>query len=226
MTNVRGTQMGTADFYAWGLSGHDTGLGELGLRAVGVQSFPRTLVFAINTYGRFETPNVNEYDILIDTTGTGHPNYLLAAIDLGLLTTGSFDGNYVRFLCKLPGCTSGSILGGVYAPFNGSTLEIPVRKSLLGLTSSSPRFTYSAASGDVRGDRGYAGDEITARAPFNAFNSAISTGQFDEIEVGATVTDTVSINPTEWGITPALGLMIVTADNRSGGAQAQLVRVH
>ena len=225
ITNARGTQAGTADFYAWGLSGRDKDLGELGLRAVGVQSFTNTLVFAVNTYGRFETPNVNEYDILIDTTGTGHPNYLLAAIDFGLLTSGGFDGNYVAFLCKLPGCKQGAILGGVYAPFNGSTLEIPIRKSRLGLTSVSPRFTYSAASHDVRGDRGGVGDAITALAPFNAFNSAISTGQFDAIPVGATVKDAVSINPTEWKITPALGLMIVTVDNRSGGAQAQLVPV-
>jgi subtilisin family serine protease len=230
ITNVGGTRTGTADFYAWGLSGHDTGLGELGLRAVGVQTFPAdgVMVFAVNTYGRFETPNVNEYDILIDTTGTGHPNYLLAAIDNGVLTTGSFDGSYVAFLCKLSNkkCTTGRILGGVYAPFNGSTLEIVVPISRLNLTAASPRFTYSAASFDVRGDRGYVGDEITDQAPFNAFNSAISTGQFDVIPVGATVTDAVSINSTEWAHTPALGLMIVVADNRSGGRQAQLVRVH
>jgi subtilisin family serine protease len=228
ITNVGGTRTGTADFYAWGLSGHDTDLGELGLRAVGVQTFPAdgVMVFAVNTYGRFETANVNEYDILIDTAGTGHPNYLLAAIDNGLLTTGSFDGSYVAFLCKLPGCTSGRILGGVYAPFNGSTLEIVVPISRLNLTAASPRFTYSAASFDVRGDRGSVGDEITDRAPFNAFDSAISTGQFDIVPVGATVTDTVSINPTEWAHTPALGLMIVVADNRSGRGQAQLVRVH
>jgi hypothetical protein len=98
--------------------------------------------------------------------------------------------------------------------------------SRLNLTAASPRFTYSAASFDVRGDRGSVGDEITDRAPFNAFDSAISTGQFDIVPVGATVTDTVSINPTEWAHTPALGLMIVVADNRSGRGQAQLVRVH
>jgi hypothetical protein len=43
--------------------------------------------------------------------------------------------------------------------------------------------------------------------------------------VNATATASISINAGEWEQTPALGLMIVTADNRSGGDQAQLIRV-
>jgi hypothetical protein len=41
--------------------------------------------------------------------------------------------------------------------------------------------------------------------------------------MGGTATSSVSINPTEWALTPALGEMIVTLDNKAGKEEAALL---
>lgn len=228
ITNVDGARPGIADFFAWGLQGENRKLGELGIRAVGAQSDPAidTLTFAVNTFGRFGTPNVNEYDILIDTTGSGTPNWVLAAIDEGLAIEGRYNGFYLTLLCDLPKALHCHEEDWARAPLNGSTILMLTSIADLGLTAANPRLTYSAMSFDTRGDRGGVSDTVAGPAMFNAFTPAISTGQFTyNVAVGATVTATVSINPDEWEETPAKGLMIVTADNRSGAAQAQLIRL-
>ena len=228
ITNANGARDGVADIYAWGLQGSNQELGELGIRAVGARTDPvnGVLTFAVNTFGRFVTPNVNEYDILIDTTGSGTPNWVLAAIDNGKLSGAGYDGNYLTFLCDLPNAVTCVPEYFATAPFNGSTVLMKVDTADLGLTAGNPRFTYTAQSFDVRGDRGYVSDSITESALFNAFTPAISSALPKyTVAVGATVTASISINAGEWDKTPALGLMVVTTDNRSGGAQAQLVRV-
>jgi subtilisin family serine protease len=228
ITNSEGARSGVADFYAWGLQGSNKKLGELGMRAVGAKSnvAKGTLTFAVNTFGPFVTPNVNEYDILIDTTGTGTPNWVLAAIDLGKVTAGSYDGNYVTVLCDLPAANNCVPEYFATAPFNGNTILMKVDMVDMALTAAHSRFTYSAVSFDPRGDLGYASDSVPGPASFNAFTPAISTGQPTyTVAPGATVTATISINAAESDRTPALGLMVVTADNRSGAAQAQLIPI-
>ena len=227
-TNANGARSGVADLYAWGLEGKDRKLGELGIRAVGARTNPTagTLTFAVNTFGRFVTPNVNEYDILIDTSGTGTPNWVLAAVDLGKFSANSYDGTYASVLCDLPNAANCTPQYLATAPFNGSTILMKVDTAALGLTAANPRFTYTAMSFDIRGDRGFASDSVGGPAKVNAFMPAISTGQFNyAVDANATVTASISINAAEWEQTPALGLMVVTADNRAGAAQAQLIRV-
>jgi hypothetical protein len=228
ITNNNGALSANADFYAWGLHGSNKKLGELGIRAVGTQSNPAkgTLTFAVNTFERFVTPNVNEYDILIDTTGTGKPNWVLAAIDLGVPTGAGYTGTYFTVLCDLPAAETCVPEYPASAPTNGSTVLMKVDMADLGLTAAHPRFTYSAMSSDVRGDRGYASDSVAGPAAFNAFTPAIKSGLPSyAVAPGATITATISINQAESDRTPALGLMVVTADNRSGAAQAQLIPI-
>jgi len=122
LNNKSNSVAGSADFYAWGLSGDHANLGSIGLRAVGVQSFTDTsgqnlgqiLQFAVNTFGRTSNPVTNVYDILLDTTGGGVPNYDVEAIDLGLLFTGAFNGQLVVAVFSLatnpPLATSAGIL--------------------------------------------------------------------------------------------------------------------
>lgn len=231
ITNFGGMLAATARFYAWGLQGSNTALGELGIRAVGAQTNTnargvQVLTFAVNTFDRFLTPNVNEYDILIDTTGSGTPNWVLAAVDLGLASNGHYDGNYVTVLCDLPAALSCVPEYFATAPFNGNTFLMPVNAVDLGLTATNPRFTYSAESFDTRGDRGGVSDRVAGPARFNAFNPAIMAGQPSYLVApGATVTATVSINADDWDETGIKGLMVVTIDNRSGAAQAQLIPI-
>jgi hypothetical protein len=228
ITNVNGARMGVADFYAWGIHGSNSALGELGIRAVGAQSdsVNGVLTFAVNTFGRFVTPNVNEYDILINTKGSGDPNWVLFSFDLGKATGGGYSGTYFTILCDMPLFANCMVEYLARAPLNGSTVLMRVDIADLGLTADSPRFTYTAESYDVRGDKGGAFDIVAAAGSFNAFAPAISSSQFRyDVGVNTNVTATVSINTDEWVATRPLGLMIVTTDNRAGAPQAQLIPV-
>jgi hypothetical protein len=240
VTNANGARSGSADFYAWGLQGSNAALGDLGIRAVGVHLDPaqvnpanNTMTFAVNTFGRFNTPDVTEYDIVIDTTGTGTANKVLVAIDLGKFAANSYNGAYFTFLCDLPNGDKCKRQGLAKAPFNGSTILMPVKLSALALPGNPypldaehPRFTYTAESFDLKGDRGYASDSVSGPGKFNAFTPAIYSSPVNvAVPPGAAGTATVSINSDEWDETRALGLMIVTTDNRAGAPQAQLIPV-
>jgi hypothetical protein len=226
VSNPNGTIAGDADFYAWGLTDRAKNLGSIDLRAVGVQSFPRGLtdkflVFAVNTYNRWSTPNINEFDILIDTTGSGTPNYAVVGIDFGVLSGGGFSGQMIAAVVNLK--TNQAIVRFFAdAPTDGSTILLPVRASDLGLSEASPTFAYTAESTDLLTD---AFDIMAGKASFNAWRSAISQAQFETVAPNATATVPVSIDLDEWQNTPALGLMVVTMDNLAGNRQAQVIPV-
>jgi hypothetical protein len=88
--------------------------------------------------------------------------------------------------------------------------------------TASPRFTYHAASFAIFGT----GDDVMpGTARYNAWTSSISQGQFSTVAPGATATNAVLINTSEWVQSPAKGLLIVTADNKSGAKEADLLEV-
>jgi CheY-like chemotaxis protein len=63
-------------------------------------------------------------------------------------------------------------------------------------------------------------------AKFNAWSSSISTGGFATVSPGGSdASNTIAVDPAEWALTPALGLMVVTLDNANGESQAQLIPV-
>ncbi|HKE94250.1 MAG TPA: hypothetical protein VKB34_08105, partial [Povalibacter sp.] len=68
-------------------------------------------------------------------------------------------------------------------------------------------------------------DQFDTVASFNAFSSAISNGQFVLVAPDDAVTVPVSVDPTEAAVTPFKGLMVVSQDNKNGGAEADLVKV-
>jgi minor extracellular serine protease Vpr len=232
-TNEDGTITGTADFYAWGLEdGKDTGVGPNDLRAIGVQSFAnpsaadpdrRLLVFAISTWNRWSNATVSEYDIYIDVNNDGTDDFAVVGLDFGAVTTGSFDGRMAAFVFNL---TTGAAVVDFFAsaPTDSSTLLLPVRTSRLpGLSkTANPRFTYHAASFAIFGT----GDDVMpGTAKYNAWTSSITQGQFSAVAPGASATNAVSIDTTEWAHSPAKGLLVVTADNSSGAKEADLVEL-
>jgi hypothetical protein len=228
--NEGGAHTADADFYAWNLQGSPKGLGPIGLRAVGVQSLPRAgfpddriLVFAVNTFERWSAPNPYRFEILIDTTGSGAPNYKIVGQDLGRLQGDSYDGGG-RMAAAVVNLNSGRGVTRFLAPAptDGSTIELPVRASDLGLTPANPRFSYTAASSYLRTESTDT-DAITEPGRFNAFLPAISQGQRVSLPPNGITTVEVWLNPAEWQLTPARGLMVVTLDNRSGADQAQLI---
>jgi minor extracellular serine protease Vpr len=228
LSNRDGVIAGNGDFYAWGLKNPKTGTIEAAFepRAVGVQTnqisaTDSVLVFAVNTYGRFSNPASGEYDIYIDVNGDGVYDFILFSQDVGLIETGSSNGQIGTFLLNL---ATGALFAefAADAPTDGSTVLIPVLASDLGISPTNPRFTYTMNAFDDTG----AGESLTGTASFNAFAPAISNAMFVPVAPGAHVDVPVTIDPVEFQLTPALGFMVVTEDNLSGASQANLVKLH
>jgi hypothetical protein len=253
VTNRRGPIAGDADFYAWGLfdrrmddldaqdeqDGDNTGKASNDVRAIGVQSFPngttadldrRFLVFAVNTYNRWSNAATNEFDIYVDVDGDGIDDYIIVGADIGAVTTGSFDGRLGSFVfsTRSPGASGTVFLA--QAPTDSSTALLPARSSQLCRTgepclskTANPRLTYHAVSFDLVNG----GSKVVAgAAKYNAWSSSISQGGFVTVAPGQTdASTTISVDSAEAARTPALGLMVVTFDNKSGAEEAQLIPV-
>jgi hypothetical protein len=222
VTNHNGATTGAADWYAWGLKdGKDKGLGSTDVKAVGVQTFPGDdfMAFAIAGEQRWSQPASKEFDILIDSNGDGTDDFDAFGTDLGLVTTGLPTGQVVSGVLDLStGDISLQFFGD--APYDSSTLVLGFQISSLGLSEANPRFTYHVESFDLTDSS--ISDTVDGTASFNAFAPSISTGFFDVVDPNGSAQETVSYNATEFAQTPALGLMIVTHDNRSD-SEAQLI---
>ena len=234
VTNRNGAIAGDADFYAWGLSGSRVpGHVSNDVRAIGTQSFDwdgvnQLLVFAVNTYDHWSNASTNEFDIAVDVDGDGVDDYIVIGVDQGAVTTGSFNGRLAAFVfsTRSPGASLNFL---ATAPTDSSTAELPVLTSQLCraaepcLSGANPRITYHAVSYDlINGGV----DVVPGVAKYNVWSSAISQGGFATVAPGGTDTSNViAINPAEWALTPAKGLMIVSLDNKSGADEAQLIDV-
>jgi minor extracellular serine protease Vpr len=230
LTNSSTVFAGTADIYAWGLTGPST-VRRLDdtevVRAVGVQSLAggatasdKTLVFAINTWGRWSTPSSNEFDVAIDTNADGKTDFFVVGFDLGQFLSGSWDGRYASFTLDAAGNIVDAFLAD--APMNGSTVELPTFASDLGLSSAKPTFSYAAAGFSV--ENGSA-DFVPGTAKFNAFAPTISTGDFLKIPAGKSATLGLTLDRHRFATAPALGWMVVSLDDANGAAQADLIPV-
>jgi len=234
VTNHHGAIAGDADFYAWGLFDRkNPGRDSNDIRAVGTQSFPwdatqQLLVFAVNTYDRWSNAATNEFDIYVDVDGDGVDDYVVVGADQGLVTAGAYNGRMATFVFSTR--SAGASLNFLAtAPTDSSTAELALLTSQLCLPSepclsaAHPRITYHAVGYDlVNGGV----DAVSGSAKFNVWSSAISQGGFATVAPGGTDTSNViAVDPAEWKLTPAKGLMIVTLDNRSGEDEAQLVDI-
>src|SRR5260221_6098425 len=248
VSNKRRGISGDADFYAWGIfdrkissdDSENDGEGDNkdkpsnDVRAIGVQSFalgPTTqlLVFAVNTYNRWSNASTNEFDISVDVDGDGIDDYVIVGLDQGAVQLGSFNGVMGSFVFskRSPGA---SIAFLAFAPTDSSTALLPVLSTQLCRVNepclsklTNPRLTYHAESFDLANG----GDKLVAgSAKYNAWSSSISQGGFVTVAPGATdATTVISVNSAESALTPALGVMVVTFDNKSGADEAQLIKV-
>jgi hypothetical protein len=87
----------------------------------------------------------------------------------------------------------------------------------IGATAANPRFAYSAQSFDLLGT---ASDAIAGPAQFNAFNNSISTAAFATVAPHGTAKVPLTLDPAEFKLTPALGVMIVALENANGTGEA------
>src|SRR5438876_2490534 len=252
VTNRRRGISGDADFYAWGIfdtrsSGADSSddgddqeqeSPSNDIRAIGVQSFPfpsatnptrQLLVFAVNTYHRWSNASTNEFDIFVDVDGDGFDDYIIVGADQGAVQTGIFNGVMGSFVFSRRSAGA-SITFLATAPTDSSTALLPVLSSQLCRTGepclsklSNPRLTYHVVGHDlVKG-----GSKAVARsAKYNPWSSSISQGGFVTVAPGASdATTVISVDSAEAKLTPALGVMVVTFDNKSGADEAQLIKV-
>ena len=231
----KGPITGDADFYAWGLDDKgEKGKAANDIRSVGVQSFPvsatqQLLVFAVNVGNRWSNAAVSEYDIPVDVNGDNVVDYTVVAVDQGAVQTGTFNGVMGAFVFS-ERSAGASINFLATAPHDSSTILIPVLNTQLCrtgepcLNAGNPRIAYSAVGFDVTETEGP--DEVEGIAKYNAYSSSISQGGFQTVPPGGTATEPISINPAEWALTPALGLMIVTLDNKAGTEEAQTIKVN
>ncbi|HEV7357888.1 MAG TPA: S8 family serine peptidase [Steroidobacteraceae bacterium] len=228
LTNQGSPIAATADFYAWGLQGQNNGLRQLDLHAAGVQSFPdgqgdAMVVFAINTFKGWSTPELQEFDVLIDVDGDGMADFDVFSIDIGRLIGPNFlaTGEMVAVIENLK--TKGLVVDfDAFAPTNSGTILLPVLASDIGVTTANPRFSYTVESFDeFSNDQ----DSFPTSAKFNAFSSAVSTGDFETVAPNAAIGVTVTVNPAELAVTPPLGFMIVSQDNKNGAQEVNLLSV-
>jgi minor extracellular serine protease Vpr len=224
LTNAHGASNAVADWFAWGLKDtRDHQLGSDDLRAAGVASYPASnlLFFGISTAHRWSNPAETEYDVLVDTNNDGTPNYDVVAADDGLLTTGTANGEDVVAVFNL--ATGGGVIRFLNgADFNGSTMELPVRLSDLGLTASSPAFSYTVESfSETDGSS----DSFTGNATFNAFHSPFSNNGEDVVAPNATATDPTTLDLTQWAATPQLGLLVFDQNDTANGNKSEATEI-
>jgi hypothetical protein len=230
--------VGDADFYSWGIHSDigDRSMVTVGIvRDVGVQSFPDynapddpLIVFAISIYKRVST--MVQYLFLVyvdvDPQNSNGDDYRIVVSDEGFYTSGSYSGSMGTFIDSL---SSDHMIQSLYplAFTDSSTLLIPLPSSHLCvdgepcLSPSSPRLHYHVESYDLVSWDGMTKGESTMIGTYNAYTPSITTGQYLSVNPGETESTTVDVNRTEWDLTPSLGALVVTLNNKAGQDQAQ-----
>jgi minor extracellular serine protease Vpr len=224
LTNDHGAANAVADWFAWGLKDtRDHALKSDDLQAAGMQSFPSAgfLFFAINTAHRWSNPAEDEFDVLVDTNHDGNPDYDVVAADHGLLTAGVADGEDVVAVFNLSTGT-GTIRFLATADFNGSTMELPVLFSDLGLTAASQPISYTVESFSQTDGTS---DAFTSNATYDVNHPVFSNNSEDVVAPNATVSDPTTVDLTQWAATPQLGLLVFDQNDTGGNDKNEATEI-
>jgi hypothetical protein len=231
-----GIHSGTVDIYSWGISDpNDVAHPEdsMDVRNAGVQVFPgedfgstpadRGLVFAVNVFGFASNPAVSEFDIAIDMKGNSAPEFFVVGVDFGAVTAGVFDGRFASFVFNAAGELVGSAFVAT-APMNGSTIELPVLASDLGLDPAvnSTKFSYSVTSFSIV-PGGLV--DTTGVGHFRSHQPPVSTGAFFPLAPGGSQSTTLSVNKGQLAVSPVLGWLAVSLDDARGATQVEQIPI-
>ena len=215
--------VGTVDVYAWGLEDPNEGYPYGDIRAVGVQAFPGNDfgVFAINTWNRASQTAITEWDVLLDVDEDGSSDYAVIGIDLGAVTTGSFDGRLVSAVVDLStGAVSLQYFAG--AELDGAIVLLPFDLSAVGLSAENPDFDYTAASFSFSGTPD---DFVDGTASFDVVDQPVSTGGFCSLAPKESCSLELEVDRGQLAEHDVLGWMFVYEENMVGAEQAELVPI-
>jgi subtilisin family serine protease len=255
-SNLRnaGIHSGDADLYAWGIhdpQGDGTTVPDnpLDVRDVGIQVLPgsvlggtdadRTLVFAVNMYGRTANASENEIDVAINVDSDPAPDFFVVGADLGNVFLGDVNGQFVAFVVN---ATTGDIVSDARfadAPMNGSTVELPLLASEIGLSATGRPHNVVGSDGPLNRLSGVGAidywvnafsnttignsEDDTSHALFDVFRPAVSSGDFATLGPGASGSFQLGISIGDAVRQHSLGWLVVTLDDANGGAQADEV---
>ncbi|MFV0452910.1 MAG: S8 family serine peptidase [Propioniciclava sp.] len=229
LSNRRGALDAQADFYELGLTDPrgdaDT---AVDLRAVGVQSFREEgeddalVVFAVNAWNRTSNAAALETGITVDTNDDAAADYVVFALDAGLLNVGRPDGRTGVFVYDVSAGTVAATGQMAVAPTDNSTVLLPVPASALGLDESSGPFGYAAYAASLRDDAAY--DQTEGWAHVDPWRPALATGMNTTVDTMRSSRVRVAIDPEQFAQTEPGGIMVVVHDNAAGAAEARLLK--
>lgn len=257
VTNT-GVHSGTADVYAWGIHDADDVAhpeNSMDVRDVGIKVLPReflcgttpagpgtgarcgtandrSLVFAVNAWGFWSNPSVNEIDVAVDYDNDSEPDAFVVGVDFGAVTAGAFDGRFAAFTFSAEGDLINVWVAT--APMNGSTALLPALASDLGFPAprkGNQRFRYWVnAFSIVPG--GFV--DTTDAATFEIYNPPVPTGMAQAYNATTGALTLATLNPGQsytfaqpitvtrsaLARNAVLGWLIVTMDDANGAPQA------
>ena len=143
----------------------------------------------------------------------------MIGVDLGAATAGDNDGRFVSLITDADFTVVDAWVAT--APMNTSTMELPVLASEVGLSAAKPSFIYGLTAFDTQ--NGAVDEAGTAR--FDAWSPAVSTGEFESLDPGDSAQIDLSFFQGAVSSSKVKGWMVVTLDDPSGTAQADLVAV-
>jgi hypothetical protein len=227
-----GNHRANADIYQWGITDAYDGLAETDVRAVGFQTFPgefadldpsdRVVAYMVNTWGRWSNASSNEIDVLIDTDGDGDPNFIVIGIDEGLVENdGEPNGVFVTYVLDLG---LGELIDkwDAIAPTNGSSLILYAAASDFDWADGDGALEIGVNTFSLLG----LGDDSTSTtALFDPFHPAVSNGDFIPLAGGASATEPVDVDLDQQADAPALGWLVLAADDANGAPQTDFVPI-
>ncbi len=210
----RGTHAGYYDTYQWAISDSvvDTSSAETpNVADVGVKSYTTTgnvqlVVFAIRLDQPFATMGMNYFDVFINTDSDPAPEYELLAKDDGLVSSGTPNGIMSAYLFPYGSSTPIDALTS-FAPYNGTVIEIPVRRSLLG---SGGAFSFTVTADSVVAA---VPADTTVTGRFDPSAPALNNADYGLLAAGSTVILTTTIHLAAAKTQGALGWLIVSVDD-------------
>jgi len=212
---------GLVDLYEWLAEDGGDSKARFDLRALGLQSFTDgMLVFALAAHNEVDTAAEMEFDIWVDTTGDGAPDYLVVGLDYGYLASGYPDGTLGSAVINLE--TGDAVVYNALTFFNGSTVLLPLLVEDLGLSAEAPlmRVMQVDAYSIINTDRE---DSMRVNAVVNTVSQQRTSGDFMRLDPGERATIPVTTRPLGKFETRSRGWMVVSMRNHSGDKQAILL---